>query len=734
MMHKILLRQTTTRMMVIVIALLVWPLSAGDLPFQAPLSPKVYATVEHNTVIIAWDYAAVFAVDSVTGYGDFEGFRVYRSTNGGKTWGDATDRIYDYDGNFVGWRPYAQFDLDTDEDMEFCTYVPYSCSGNDPVRGIEISGADPVTPWFDLGDNTGIETSFVDGNVLDGIAYTYTVTAYDMGLRTYELEYSDPDGDGIFTVDTVWSESNPGHFLGPDGGPYPSLESPLGTSEDDSNFVTIIPGYYASNITFPDNADADAFFVPQAGTFGTGDRSYEIVDPDELTESFMRFEIQADLESNAFENMACKDPYVYAWEISDATSQEPLTFGDSYLIADLDSTEYDYYLSLPGAVETAATIDLPDYKLIAPTDFVSDLFNGIRIQFNNISESAPAYVEFDDLEWSSADTNLQYMMSVTMACQNINNYKRRMNFDYRIDFFSEPTGDTVNVTIGGYAVPHPFSITNLTTGKQVRFKTDDFGVSNIFDLSGQYYAIGGRDTTWTRNEKLQLQSDTLLVNGIPAAVYTYNMWINLAVENMTYYYLLQTGQVASQTWGEPNTYEQGDMVFHRAMLWVANKTNIGIEPTTRMIDYNNDGVNDNPWRIYYPWQDGDYLIIRPEKFYTDGDAWIADMSQLGKSHTVTKKELEQVEVVPNPYLVRSGYNETASERKLRFTHLPLRCRISIYTITGELVDTIIHDEVYNGNAWWDLRNMNGNLVAPGLYIFVVEAGDQKQIGKFAVVR
>ena len=73
--------------------------------------------------------------------------------------------------------------------------------------------------------------------------------------------------------------------------------------------------------------------------------------------------------------------------------------------------------------------------------------------------------------------------------------------------------------------------------------------------------------------------------------------------------------------------------------------------------------------------------------------------------------------------------------KIRFTRLPNKCTISIYTISGELVDKISHYNKYDGNEWWDLRNGKGDLVAPGLYIYVVEApGGGKIIDKFAVVR
>ena len=84
-------------------------------------------------------------------------------------------------------------------------------------------------------------------------------------------------------------------------------------------------------------------------------------------------------------------------------------------------------------------------------------------------------------------------------------------------------------------------------------------------------------------------------------------------------------------------------------------------------------------------------------------------------------------------------------KRLRFTHLPEKCTISIFTISGEKVITLDHDvstdsgvsdDVDGGNHWWNLRTVNNQEVAPGLYIYVVESEDRfdKCIGKFAIVR
>ena len=111
-----------------------------------------------------------------------------------------------------------------------------------------------------------------------------------------------------------------------------------------------------------------------------------------------------------------------------------------------------------------------------------------------------------------------------------------------------------------------------------------------------------------------------------------------------------------------------------------------------------------------------------------------DLSVWGRQVSITSPLLNEISVVPNPYSVESDYNESPGEHRLYFTRLPNQCTLSIYTITGEKVYSVIHDEIYRGNYFWNLKNEQNQLIAPGLYIYVVEAEDETLTGKFAVIR
>ena len=134
-------------------------------------------------------------------------------------------------------------------------------------------------------------------------------------------------------------------------------------------------------------------------------------------------------------------------------------------------------------------------------------------------------------------------------------------------------------------------------------------------------------------------------------------------------------------------------------------------------------------------KEGDNIILEPYGWFSDGDAWTVNLDSLNKIDANPNDNLDNISVVPNPYIAEANFDIESGEHYLRFTRLPLKCTIKIYTINGEFVKQIDHAETFDGNEIWDLKNGSGQEVAPGLYIYVVEAsGAEDHIGKFAVIR
>lgn len=101
----------------------------------------------------------------------------------------------------------------------------------------------------------------------------------------------------------------------------------------------------------------------------------------------------------------------------------------------------------------------------------------------------------------------------------------------------------------------------------------------------------------------------------------------------------------------------------------------------------------------------------------------------------TRRSLDAVNVVPNPFYRNSGLPKAGLENRIQFVNLSTRCTIRIFTLRGDLVKTIHHDDPNSGVAFWNQVSDNGQLVKSGLYFFTIENefGDIKR-GKLAIIR
>jgi hypothetical protein len=82
--------------------------------------------------------------------------------------------------------------------------------------------------------------------------------------------------------------------------------------------------------------------------------------------------------------------------------------------------------------------------------------------------------------------------------------------------------------------------------------------------------------------------------------------------------------------------------------------------------------------------------------------------------------LERIGVVPNPYRANENWEQPGSN-EIHFINLPQEATIMIYTISGDLVTRLEHNDTVRDFARWDLKNQEGRDVASGIYMFRVEA-------------
>jgi len=104
---------------------------------------------------------------------------------------------------------------------------------------------------------------------------------------------------------------------------------------------------------------------------------------------------------------------------------------------------------------------------------------------------------------------------------------------------------------------------------------------------------------------------------------------------------------------------------------------------------------------------------------------------------------------PNPYRLDGDYVERGLENRgdelpaaragtIMFANLPHKCSISIYTLDGDLVRRMEHDEPEGSGAAsvhrWNIISRNTQWVVSGLYYWVVESEYGTQIGKLVILK
>ena len=126
----------------------------------------------------------------------------------------------------------------------------------------------------------------------------------------------------------------------------------------------------------------------------------------------------------------------------------------------------------------------------------------------------------------------------------------------------------------------------------------------------------------------------------------------------------------------------------------------------------------------------------------------------GKAAAIKNDWVGEPTVYPNPFKGQALWDGYGSRSKmLWFRNLPNEAEIRIFSLAGDLVDIIQHDESYNGadianidaqknplmaggEHAWDLITMHDQATASGLYLFTVEDKNSGQIkeGKFLIIK
>ena len=148
----------------------------------------------------------------------------------------------------------------------------------------------------------------------------------------------------------------------------------------------------------------------------------------------------------------------------------------------------------------------------------------------------------------------------------------------------------------------------------------------------------------------------------------------------------------------------------------------------------------------YPLTGDEFLIEFERPFWSTDTIRFTTHAPDTVNPSAHNSVMENIKVVPNPYVGTNKMEEAIfntkynQRRKLIFTHLPMRCTIHIFTVSGVLVDRIqVNNSIDNGQAEWDLLTNEGLEIAAGMYIYHVKSDisgleGQEKTGKFAIIK
>ena len=116
-----------------------------------------------------------------------------------------------------------------------------------------------------------------------------------------------------------------------------------------------------------------------------------------------------------------------------------------------------------------------------------------------------------------------------------------------------------------------------------------------------------------------------------------------------------------------------------------------------------------------------------------GARWKVSFGSGGASNELADADLQQIRVVPNPFIAANEITRGLGRQRILFTNLPPQATIRIYTISGNLVRILEHGDG-SGTTEWDVRTRFDLLVASGNYYYHVTTPDGRtHLGRFAVI-
>jgi hypothetical protein len=627
---------------------------------QPPDKPTLTAVIGDHQVTLYWDRKAETTIDPVLRVKTFEGYKIYRSTD--PNFSDIFT-ITDGSGAPQGYKPLKQFDLVD------------GVTGYFQATGEAYQGAAGFTYY--LGNDNGIQHSYIDRDVENGRRYYYAVVAYSKG--------------DAFT--SIFPAENTKQV------------SVLSTGEviHDINVAVVVPNAPVSGFVPPDGSVA----VNHVQRYGTGSVYYNVIDQTALKPHSYQvefFDTQVDsLDANG-NDLVSMDSTTWnrvttAYRVRDFTNTverfvsadtTAVTLSHKNLVESTVSVTTasgdivpasSYILNAPlgtirgrsGGNFPAGTLTITyQYFPVNRSPYIqgnpkltdtkdADIFAGIQLSFDNSwdtfkIDSSSGWVGNPAYNYSFAPTNL--------FLGDLKGYRHPSDYEFQ---FSNTVVDTSvanpNLLLEAVATPCKFRIFNTTDSTYIKYY--------YYDYSG--YGGGG----------LAGDVEVVMLEKNPRGVY-------------------------SPTWDSYFSVRVGD----RADTIYVLGSNDRLVIKTRK-----------------PFRRGDVFTFTPTLPRVDADSAKKVVSRV---RVVPNPYVAaaQFELPLNP-----GITSGRGQRRIDFIHVPAGATIKIFTARGEYVNTLRHDgNIEDGTVSWNLRTFENLDVAFGIYFYVVESPAGNTTGKIAIIK
>ncbi|MFL3014982.1 MAG: hypothetical protein ACJZ2B_04205 [Candidatus Neomarinimicrobiota bacterium] len=723
---------------------------------KAPDLPSVWAYSGDGYVTLYWDDNAELSVDRITG-DDFEGYKIYKATDTQFTdAGVVTDAFGTAKFNI----PIKQYD----KVNEYQDFYP----GH--VDGIQ----------FYLGNNSGLVHSWTDTNVINGHRYFYAVTAYDHGSIEKEILPAETSkfvtmnrGGKVITAKNVVAivpdVPAVGYVEAPKEKDVYPISTPVGTGTMKINNID------PSKI--PDNNIYQIYFKDTRMNMVDDDGDWSADSHDVGFDGCTDYFEDGLGGCNDYANPIANDENQDNWNdcgIDGICNEQEFGF-DAIQNPDPSNDDYDYNNN-PYGTEGNGEFDLGEKT---ENNGVPDLGEP-NLDILDLDEALPQTTEFmvvnvtssTELDtvvpWSTdLDGDLGQFDGMVLEINNqtsvnvdndLSHFYPKSESDYDFTFSPFSFG---GIATKGVAYPRNYGLVFSDSASIVTNSVDlvrengqsitiDSSMTNfkVIDLDDQGTSIDMAiiDRTWTYYSKAPGLPDSIPVDSIM------NSEFYLRPDQFDYFNILDTVVGSWSDFGfsvspfgsdyalKLELARQGHFSYSDRIIIMES---VG---DTSFITWNVTPGHDNIPNLNTP-KYGDTLSLYTTKPFSSLDIYEFISKGASFDQGLLTNSSNRIKVVPNPYIVAASwegqnpYADGRGPRSIHFNHLPPQCKIQIFTLSGELVNTLMHNtSLDDGSFEWNMLTKDNLDISYGVYFYHVEPMGQglydfkPHLGKFAVIK